>query len=69
MTHDKLLRRRDVIALTGLSRTTLWVMEREGRFPRRRKVGPAAVAWSEREVMEWMQNLPVVGDAEPSEGI
>lgn len=56
---DRLIRRAQVLELTGLSRTTLWKMEREGRFPRRRQVGRAAVAWSEREVVEWMQGLPL----------
>lgn len=59
---DRLLRRREVLELTGLSRTTLWNMEREGRFPRRRQVGKSAVAWSEREVVRWMDGLPLAQD-------
>lgn len=63
---DRLLRRREVLALTGLGKTTLWRMERKGQFPKRRQVGASVVAWSEQEVMEWMKGLPPAGqEAEP----
>ena len=34
--------------------TTLWRWERAGRFPRRLKLGPAAVGWFEDEVEAWL---------------
>jgi prophage regulatory protein len=39
-----------VLSLTGLSKATIWRMERDGRFPRRQKVGKRAVCWRESEV-------------------
>lgn len=39
--------------LTGLSRWTLWRMERDARFPRSIKVG-AKRLWIESEVRAWM---------------
>ena len=51
---DRPLREREMMKLTGLSRTTIWRMERAGRFPKRVKIGERAVAWSEREVRAWL---------------
>lgn len=50
---SKNLRLRDVIALTGLSKTTIHRLEAAGRFPRRRKVGLRAVAWLASEIEAW----------------
>lgn len=43
---------------TGLGRTTVWRMEREGRFPKRLVIGPTAVRWREDEIIAWMESLP-----------
>jgi prophage regulatory protein len=39
---------------TGLSRTTIWRLERKGAFPRHRRISANAVAWREDEVNAWM---------------
>jgi prophage regulatory protein len=44
--------------LVGYGRTSLWRMEREGRFPKRVKLGPNKVGWHEYEILEWIKNLP-----------
>ena len=36
---------------------TLWRWERDGRFPKRIKIGPNSVAWLRCEVEEWLKNL------------
>lgn len=51
---DRLIRVDEVIELTGLARTTIWRRERDGDFPARRRLGENSVAWSEREVLEWI---------------
>jgi prophage regulatory protein len=38
-----------------LGRTTIWNMIREGRFPRSRRIGKAAMAWLDTEVDEWIR--------------
>ncbi len=40
-----LIRLPQVLAVTGLSRTSLHRQEAAGVFPRRRKIGARAVAW------------------------
>jgi prophage regulatory protein len=45
-----------VLARTGLSRSTIWRLERRGEFPRHRRISRNAVAWIEAEVADWMQS-------------
>ena len=54
----KILRKPEVISLTGLSCSTIDRLERDGTFPRRRRVGPKAVGWLASELDEWAQSLP-----------
>jgi prophage regulatory protein len=49
------LRKNECERMTGLSRSTLWRLEREGSFPRRRKLSANAVGWLENEVRIWLQ--------------
>ena len=44
-----------VTEMTTLSRTTLWRMVRQGRFPRPIKISSNRVAWRECDVVDWVQ--------------
>lgn len=57
----KFLRTDQVEDRVGLSRTTIWRLERRGRFPARRRLGPNSVAWIEDEVDAWIESRPMVG--------
>ena len=50
---DHILRAKEVQAMTGLSRTTLWRMENKGEFPRRVSLGTGSVGWRQSEVHAW----------------
>ena len=50
----RLLRLEQVCEMTGLSRSMVYQLEAELRFPRRVKLAVRAVAWVEREVHAWM---------------
>jgi prophage regulatory protein len=50
------LRFPSVRARTGLSRSTIWRLERQGCFPRHRRISRNAVAWLEAEIADWMQS-------------
>jgi predicted DNA-binding transcriptional regulator AlpA len=39
-----------------LSRSTIWRLERQGAFPRHRRISRNAVAWVEDEVADWMRS-------------
>lgn len=52
----RFLRLKQVIARTGLSRSSIYLMVGDGQFPRQvRLSGSRSVAWIEAEVEDWMQ--------------
>ena len=54
MTIQKHYRRREVEALTGLARSTLYDLMSKGLFPRPVKITGKAVAWPENAVAAWL---------------
>lgn len=56
MSYDRLIREKEVLRLTGYSRTAFRSAWSRGQFPRGIKHGGMRV-WSEREVQEWIQQL------------
>jgi prophage regulatory protein len=42
---------------TGLSRSTVWRLERTGHFPLHHRISPNRVAWAESEINEWVDEL------------
>ncbi len=50
----RLIRFAVVRDLTGLSRTTLWRLERAGEFPKHVTMSAHAVGWIESEVIAWI---------------
>ena len=50
----RILRRKQVEARTGLSRTTIYDLIRANRFPRQVRVGPRAVGWVESEIDDYL---------------
>lgn len=57
----RLLRFPTVRERTGLSRSTIWRLERRGEFPRHRRISANAVAWVEDEIMQWIQSRVTSG--------
>ena len=53
---DRILRDTETVKVTGLSSTTLWRLEKAGKFPKSRKLSPNAVGRLESEISEWMQD-------------
>jgi prophage regulatory protein len=43
-----------VRALTSLSRTTRWRMERRGEFPKRVRLSPGRVGWRQADIEVWI---------------
>jgi prophage regulatory protein len=52
----KIIRKRAVEDRTGYSYTTIWRLERAGKFPARIQLGPAAIGWFEDEVDAWVKS-------------
>lgn len=55
---DRIIREKECRTLTGLSRTTRFVREKEGRFPSRRNIGGRNVGWMLSDILEWQEKLP-----------
>ena len=55
----KFLREAQVAALTGLSKTTRWRLEKQGLFPKKRQLSMKAVGWLASEIEDWIQKAPI----------
>ncbi|MGB0206147.1 MAG: helix-turn-helix transcriptional regulator [Neptuniibacter sp.] len=53
---DKIIRSKEVQELTGLSRTTIWRLERAGKFPARLALTPGSIGWRLTDVEKWIKN-------------
>lgn len=51
----RVIKLKDVINTTGLSRSSIYAYMAKGGFPKPIQLGPRAVAWIEEEVQEWLK--------------
>jgi len=52
---DRIIRKKELLKIVGLSDPTIWRMEGAGKFPRRIRLGGNSVGWYESEIIEWME--------------
>lgn len=52
--QDRLLRKRETLAFSGHSNSTLYEEIQAGRFPKPVKIGKRAVAWRYSELLDWL---------------
>lgn len=57
--EERLLRRRQVEELTGLSRASIYRLMGSGRFPQPVRVSDTAVRWKLSDITIWMESRPV----------
>lgn len=53
---DRLLRIATVMAATGLSKSTLYALQRARKFPQARRLSPRCVAWLSADVQAWIES-------------
>ena len=53
--EQKILRLPTVKALTGLSRSTIYLRMSEGKFPKQISLGSRAVGWMSYEINNWIE--------------
>ncbi len=53
---QKIYRRPDIEALTGLSRSTIYDLMSRGEFPRPVKLTGKAVGWTETAINDWIDS-------------
>lgn len=54
--QDRFLRRPEVESITGLSRSTIYLMISNGEFPKPARIGRRAVAWRESVIQSWIES-------------
>ncbi|MBU2969839.1 AlpA family phage regulatory protein [Pseudoalteromonas sp. C2R02] len=56
-TSERILCSKEVQELTGLSRTTIWRLERSGKFPARIPLCSTRIGWRYTEIQTWLSKL------------
>lgn len=61
---DRFIRESERKAITSISRSAAWTLEKKGLFPRRRKLHPhsTTTGWLLSELVEWVNSRPVAGE-------
>jgi prophage regulatory protein len=52
----RILKRPEVEATTGLSRSTIYALVDSQKFPAQIQLGPRSVGWLEHEVQAWLES-------------
>ena len=52
--HDRLVREKERKSITSISRSTAWKLEREGKFPQRKQLGPKSCGWLLSDLLIWI---------------
>lgn len=64
MSTDNGLRITEVCQIVGLSKSSVYRLEKKGEFPSRRMFGIRAVRWMKSEVTEFMSTRPLLNTPE-----
>jgi prophage regulatory protein len=54
---DNMLKMREVVRMTGLSKSTIKRMFNNGRFPKPLHLSPRRIGWPARQVKDWLRTL------------
>jgi len=60
LAKQEVIRPRDLPRETGLSRTTIWRIEKKGDFPKRIRLSAGAVGYRRAEVEAWLESRQIV---------
>lgn len=55
--HSQLLREQVVLQIVPISRSTLWRLVKQGKFPQPRKASAGITVWKADEVERWIETL------------
>lgn len=56
---DRILSMAEVVRLTSYSRSSIYRLEGDGKFPKRIKVGDNKIGWWESVVRAWLDGRPL----------
>ncbi|MBN2808627.1 MAG: AlpA family phage regulatory protein [Deltaproteobacteria bacterium] len=52
---EQILRPKDLTLMLGISRTSLWRLDRDDSFPKRVTLGARSIGWKLSEVESWLE--------------
>lgn len=55
---DRIIRIREVIEMTGLSRSSIYLLIKKGDFPAQVKLSTRSSGWFRREIKNWVDTRP-----------
>ena len=58
----KLIRIKELEEITGLSRTTIWRLEKNGKFPKKVKISSRLIGWRSSDIENWIKNINKEGE-------
>lgn len=58
----RILRKHEVLDVTGISAATVYRWIKDGLFPRPVKLGPNSVGWREADVLSWLESREPIDD-------
>jgi len=67
LSQKEVFREKEVIKIFGKSRSSIWRDEKEGRFPRRVKIGVRAVGWLRSSLESHLRGLKEQESAQSSD--
>ena len=53
----RFIKMKEVMAKTGIARSTVWYMVKNGTLPKPRKLSPRVTVWVESEIDEFIKNI------------
>ncbi len=59
---ERIIRVKELQALTSLSRSTLWRLRQTRDFPPSIRLSPGVIGWKLSTVMQWLDELETVKD-------
>lgn len=59
---DEVVTAQEIMTALGISRTTLWRWEQDGRLPKRMGMNEAKVLWSRKQIKEWLKTMKMSTD-------
>lgn len=65
---ERVMRIPEVVAVTGLSRTTLWRLERAEKFPKRVQLSTHAVGYYASAITAWLESREEVSTSSDTAG-
>jgi prophage regulatory protein len=51
----RMMRLPEVLRLTGLSRVTVWRLEKANAFPKSKQLAPGAIGFRSDEILRWLE--------------